>query len=56
MSLVSEMPVKAAARITETTDNRLWRVIDYYVTKALASVDLTDLGALGLDETAAKRG
>jgi len=56
MSLVREMPVKAAARITETTDKRLWRVIDYYVTRALASLDLTHLKALGLDETAAKRG
>jgi transposase len=56
MSLVREMPVKAAARITETTGKRLWRVIDCSVTKALASLDLTHLKALGLDETAAKRG
>jgi len=56
MTLVREMPVKAAARIMESTDKRLWRMVKHYAAKALALFDLTDLRAVGLDETASKRG
>jgi transposase len=51
MLLVREMPVASAARIIETTDKRLWRIVHYYVNKAMANLDLSDLTALGLDET-----
>ncbi len=54
--LVREMPVLAAARIIGITDQRLWRIIEHYVTKAVESIDLTRVKAIGLDETAAKRG
>ena len=56
LTLVREMPVNAAARIMEVTDKRLWRMIDHYVRKSLLKLDLTDLRAIGFDETAAKRG
>jgi transposase len=56
MTLVREMPVKATARIMEITDKRLWRVVKHYVAKALAQFDLSGLRAIGLDETASKRG
>jgi len=56
MSLVREMPVAAAARLVEERDTRLWRIIQHYVGKALASLDLSELVAFGFDETAAKRG
>ena len=39
-----------------TTDNRLWRVINHYVTEAMKKVDLRNLEAFGLDETSYKRG
>ncbi|MFZ1830306.1 MAG: ISL3 family transposase [Candidatus Competibacteraceae bacterium] len=54
--LVREMPVLAAARIIGITDQRLWRIIEHYVTKAVENIDLTRVKAIGLDETAAKRG
>jgi transposase len=54
--LVREMPVLAAARIIGITDQRLWRIVEHYVTKAVERIDLTRLKAIGLDETAAKRG
>ncbi len=54
--LVREMPVLAAARIIGITDQRLWRIIEHYVTRAVESIDLTRVKAIGLDETAAKRG
>ncbi len=56
LTLVREMPVLAAARIIETTDKRLWRIVEHYVGKAVAHLDLSRLTAVGLDETAAKRG
>ena len=56
LTLVREMPVLAAARIIEITDKRLWRIVEHYVGKAVARLDLSSLSAIGLDETAAKRG
>jgi transposase len=51
-----EMPVAAAAQIIGVTDHRLWRVLAFYVGRAVARLDLSKLTAIGLDETAAKRG
>jgi transposase len=48
--------VLAAARIIGVTDQRLWRIVEHYVTKAVERMDLSRLNAIGLDETAAKRG
>ena len=56
MMLVREMPVLAAARLIGITDQRLWRIVEHYVTKAVERLDLTRLKAISLDETAAKRG
>src|SRR6185295_1006222 len=54
--LVREMPVAAAARFTGVTDKRLWRVVAHYVGRAVAALDLSAVRAVGLDETASKRG
>jgi len=40
----------------EITDQRLWRIVVHYVGQAVARLDLTRVTAIGLDETAAKRG
>ena len=56
MTLVREMPASAAARIIEITDKRLWRIVEHYVARAVAQFDLSQLKAIGLDETASKRG
>ena len=54
--LVREMPVLAAARIIEITDKRLWRIVEHYVGRAVERLDLSGVTAIGLDETAARRG
>jgi transposase len=54
--LVREMPVLAAARFIGITDKRLWRIVEHYVRRAVAGLDLRGLRAVGLDETACKRG
>ena len=56
LTLVREMPVSAAARIIEITDKRLWRIVEHYVAKAVAAFDLSAVSAVGMDETASKRG
>ena len=38
--LLREMPAQALARIMEITDQRLWRIVEYYVTQAIARFDL----------------
>jgi len=55
ITLVREMPVLAAARIMEITDQRLWRIVVHYVGQAVARLDLTRVTAIGLDETAGLR-
>ncbi len=56
LTLVREMPVQAAARIIGITDKRLWRVVFHYVSQALSQFDFSEVRAVGLDETACKRG
>jgi len=56
MTLVTAMPVAAAARLVGEHDTRLWRVVQHYVEKAVARMDLADLRRVAIDETAAKRG
>lgn len=56
MSLVREMPVNAVARHVKVTDKRLWLIFHHYVSKAIVALDLKGLKAIGMDETASKRG
>jgi transposase len=54
--LAREMPVAAAARFMGITDKRLWRILQHYVACAVGELDLGSVRAVGLDETASKRG
>jgi transposase len=54
--LMREMPVAAAARIIGVTDKRLWRILQFYIGRAIDRLDLSHVQAIALDETAAKRG
>jgi transposase len=56
MTLVTHMPVAAAARLMGEHDTRLWRIVFHYVKAAVARMDLADLKRVCIDETAAKRG
>jgi len=51
-----EMPAAAVAGIVGVTDQRLWRVLEFYVRRAVARLGTDKVTAIGLDETAAKRG
>lgn len=54
--LVNDMPVNAVARIVREHDTRLWRIIHFYVDKAVESQDLSNLKHIVVDETSARRG
>ena len=56
IALAKEMPVKAIADLLEIGDDRLWRVLDHYVSAARELEDFSDVTAVGIDETAARRG
>lgn len=56
MMLSREMPVKAIADLMGVTDHRIWRVLSHYVEADLGRQDLSGTTAVGVDETAARRG
>jgi transposase len=56
MTMVPHMPVKAAARLMEEHDTRLWRVIHHYVDQAVAMRDDSAVQRVGVDETSSRRG
>jgi transposase len=56
MALVREMPVKAAAALLGEHDTRIWRVLEYYVARARAQADYSEVKRVGIDETSARRG
>lgn len=56
MSLVREMPVKAAAALLGEHDTRIWRILDHYVQTARDQADYSDVTRIGADETSARRG
>ena len=56
ITLCRHMPVARVAEHVGVTDHRLWRVIEFYVRRGLATMDLGDVTAVALDETASKKG
>lgn len=56
IALVREMPVQAVADLLDVGDDRIWRVVTHYVEAARAEEDFSAVTALGIDETAARRG
>lgn len=55
LSLAREMPVNAIAEFVGITDKRIWRILKHYVNSAMQTIDLKDLVAVAIDETASKR-
>lgn len=55
MVLCREMPVNAASRILGVDDNKLWRMVQYYVGKARKQTSYKGLKSLGIDETSIRK-
>jgi transposase len=56
VTLCQAMPVRQVAQLLSVSDQRLWRTLDHYVDQARAQEDFSGVSAIGLDETAARRG
>jgi transposase len=56
LMLASIMPVLAAGRLLRVRSRRLWRVIAHHVALARARESHAGVRAIGVDETASKRG
>ena len=54
MELVKKMTVSQASKLVREYDTRLWRIIHYYVEKAMKQEDYSDVKLLGIDETSKK--
>jgi transposase len=51
MQLCCEMPVNAVSRLTNTDDNKIWRMLQCYVAEARKHEDFSGMTKIGLDET-----
>lgn len=56
ITLCKAMPVAQVADLMNVSGNRLWRVLEHYIPKARAQEDHSQVSAIGLDETACRRG
>jgi transposase len=56
VTLCQAMTVRAVAQLLAVSDMRLGRTLDHYVEQARAQEDFSGVTAVGLDETAARRG
>ncbi len=56
ITLCKAMPVAQVADLLNVSGNRLWRVLEHYVPRARAQEDHSRVVAIGLDETACRRG
>jgi len=56
MELCAHMPVHSVCQIIKESDNKIWRMLEKYVDKALASEDYSHITAVGMDETSRAKG
>ena len=56
IELCAHMPVHSVCQIIKENDNKIWRMLEKYVDKALASEDYSEITAVGMDETSRAKG
>jgi len=56
VAMCRQMPVNAVASRLGVSDDALWRVVTHHVEKARSKEDFSQVKAVGIDETAARRG
>lgn len=54
--MAKDMPMNAISRLVGEHDTQLWRILHYYVDKAIEAQDLSDVTMISTDETSAKKG
>lgn len=56
MTLCREMPVNTVSKLLGVDDNKLWRMVQFYVDKGLAAADFSQVKKIGADETSKGKG
>ncbi|MBN1403273.1 MAG: ISL3 family transposase [Opitutales bacterium] len=56
LTLMREMPVRAASRFLGEHDTRLWRLLKAYVDESYRDTDFGDVQVVGCDELSARKG
>ncbi|MBK1725626.1 ISL3 family transposase [Halorhodospira neutriphila] len=56
ITLCQQMPVRQVAAYLGIGDDPVWRILDHYVGAARAQEDFSGVRAVGIDETASRRG
>ena len=56
LQMCRHMPVDQVARMTNVSDNKLWRMLDLYVEAARFTEDCSQLSTVGMDETSVAKG
>ncbi|WP_462322349.1 ISL3 family transposase [Halochromatium sp.] len=56
VTLSASMPVNTVARLLGVGDDAIWRVLGHYVERARQRADYSAVRAVGVDETASRRG
>jgi transposase len=55
LELAKGMPIAQVSRIVRLADKKLWRIVDWYVNRAVEDQDLKTLKRIGIDETSRRR-
>lgn len=56
LMLCQHMPVSQVSKLANTTDHKIWSMLDYYVTKAREDLDFSNVTTIGIDETSQAKG
>jgi transposase len=56
LQLCKNMPVHQVAKLINTTDHKIWAMLDHYVEEARRAQDFSEVTAVGMDETSEAKG
>ncbi len=56
LELCANMPVHCVCKMINEHDNKIWRLLEKYVDKALSIEDYSDITTIGIDETSRRKG
>ncbi|MCP4347129.1 MAG: ISL3 family transposase [Desulfobacterales bacterium] len=56
IELCAHMPIHSVCQIINESDNKIWRLLEKYVDRALESEDYSHITAVGMDETSRTKG
>lgn len=56
IELCAHMPIHSVCQIINESDNKIWRLLEKYINRALESEDYSHITAVGMDETSRSKG